>query len=567
MKLKSIICAAASLAAFVVSSADATDLMQVYAQSVKSDPTFQKAESDWQSAKQNFGIALAGYLPQVNISGSAYQEHLDSQPSLPNANKNGWNQQYQFQISLVQPVFNAPNWFQIQSARAGVKAATAAYSLAAQDLMVRSATAYFNVLKAYNLLRFSKSSKRAFYREYITAEQKFKVGLIAITGVYEAKSFYDQAVASVIANENNLYNQIEELRTITGKHYFSLKGLRAQVPLIVPTPNNINAWVSTAQSQNYTIIADEYTTVAARETIKQQATGSLPQFNLSAQYNGENTFGHDNLALGGRVIRKAEQRNTLIGGTLNFPLLQGGLVIASTKQARYNYDSASAQMEVDHRSVVSNTRQSFLGVVSGISKIKADKQSIKSQENSVEATRAGYVVGTRTMVDVLNDLRDLYRVQQSYADDQYNYIISIINLKFAAGTLSPKDLAQINGWMKARINFSLPKKLYGASNKPAMDYTRYMTQYQKVYAVQLYSSRDEKHAQDFILSHKNIKRSAHVMKQGRYYKVVYGRYYNYRAAEEVAHQFSGANGLGRPWVILIGSAQPSPNAWLRRRDL
>lgn len=431
------------------------DLMGAYYQALKSDPTFKKARADWESAKENLPIARAAYLTQVSITGNAQRQYNNLAPPLSIPNSNGYNYDYGFVLSVQQPIFNLPAWDAIQSAKASVKAATATFSSAGQDLMVRTVKAYVSVLQAYDALRFQLARKRAVLEQLKVARQQFKVGLIAITGVYDARSVYDQAVAQSIADQNTLNDAVEQLAEITGIHYLRLHGIGKQVPLIKPQPNDINVWADTAERQNYGLIAQNFTVISTRETLKQQSTNWLPQLNIAGQYTNDN---QTSLQESGLVVPSVHTNNVLAGFTLNFPIIQGGLVTANTRQAKYNYLSASSQREFTYRQVISDTRQSFLGIITGISKIKADWQSVISAQNALNATKAGYEVGTRTMVDVLDDVTSLYQAQQQYTDDQCSYIIDTIELKFNAGTLSVSDLQAINRWLRQPIKLNLPKE-------------------------------------------------------------------------------------------------------------
>jgi outer membrane protein len=214
--------------------------------------------------------------------------------------------------------------------------------------------------------------------------------------------------------------------------------------------------VQIAQSQNYGLISDQFQVVAAHENIKQTAAGNYPVLNAQAAWQQSFVEGRPSLG----PLETTTNDAAYAGIGLNFPLIQGGLVVASTRQAIYQYGATSAQFDADDASVVTNTRQSFLGIVSGVGQIRADKQAIISAEQALAATRAGYSVGTRTMVDVLTDTSNLYKAKQRYYDDQYLYLINIFNLKYAAGTLSPMDLVKINSWLNKHINFNLPAKLF-----------------------------------------------------------------------------------------------------------
>lgn len=444
---------AAALASGFSFTASAADLLQVYNQALKSDPTFTKAEADWQTAKMNFPLALtgsgaagSGIFPNLSAGGSygmAYSQNVLQ------GGASGSFQPLQYSLAATQPIFNLQTWQQIAEASYGVKAATATYLAAAQSLMARTAVAYFEVLRFNDNLKYILAQKKEDLHQLDTAQQKFKVGLIAITGVYNAQASYDADVANEIGARNNLSNQLENLRAITGVGYTQLNTLIDQLPLVVPAPNNIDAWVDTANQQSYLLKSDQFTMLQAAKNIDAIEAGHAPVLNGVGSYVDSS----GGTVIGAGLVSESHTRNASALLSLNVPLFQGGYIIEATKQARYEYLSASDQLEIDHRAVVNQTRQAFLGVQSGISQIQADKEAIISAKNQLAATRAGYVVGTRTMVDVLQSVTSLTQAQQSWADDRYNYVEDIIRLKQQAGTLSPLDLTKLNQWLNGPVTF------------------------------------------------------------------------------------------------------------------
>jgi outer membrane protein len=444
----------ALVAALISFSAHADDLMQVYDQALAADPIYAQAQSTWESQKMNLPIAKSAYLPQVAVTGNTNRQYTLVQPNLsPNQPLGGaagataassYTWQYGYGINLTQPVFNFVAWSSIKNADATVKAATASYLAAQQSLIQRTATAYFAVLQAYERLRYTVANKRAVWQQFSTAREQFRVGLIAATDEYDARSRYDQVVASQIEAQNNLNIQLENLHAITGRSYTALKGVGKQLPLLSPQPDNVDRWVSVALQQNYNIKAQNYTVISAMQLIKQQQAGAYPAVNLTGGYSDTHIVGSP---------PDTAQQAANLGLALSYNPIQGGYVDATTEQARDNYVTASGKLEQVHRSVVNQTRSSFLSVLSNISKVKADKQSIMSARNALASTQAGLHVGTRTMVDVLRDLTSLYLAQQQYANDQYDYINNLINLKAAAGTLSVDDIKQINSWLSKTASF------------------------------------------------------------------------------------------------------------------
>lgn len=430
----------------------ADNLMQVYAQAVKSDPIFSQAQSNWQAQKMNLPIAEAGYLPQFTVTANGGPGFTNSGSAFFGG-EGTTNSQYGYNLSLSQTIFNVAAWAQIKSAGASVKAATATYLAAQQSLMQRTVQTYLNVLQAYDQLRYTVANKKAVKQQLVIATEQFRVGLIAITNEYEAKANYDQVVAQQIAAQNNLNTQLEALRQLTGRNYASLQKLGKKLPLICPQPNNIDQWVDVANTQNYSIKAQNYNVQAAMEKIKQQAASNYPSIALTGAYAGGNSTQNLNSTSTAGLSTSGSYTSGNIGLSLNYQPIQGGLILASTQQARYNYATAAGLLEQTHRNVVYQARSSFLSVLSNVSQLKADRQTIVSARNALAATEAGLKVGTHTMVDVLTVMTALYHAQEQYAIDQYTYINNLIGLKAAAGTLSVADLQQINTWLKKTIYF------------------------------------------------------------------------------------------------------------------
>ena len=324
-----------------------------------------------------------------------------------------------------------------------MRAAGAHYAAAAQDLIYQTTDAYFNVLKAYDKLRYTVANKKAIQRELTTAKQKYRVGLIAITGYYDALASYDSAIAQEIADRTTLNDELENLRAITGHYYTKLKGLKKQIPLIRPQPKNVNAWVNQAKQQNYNIKTQQNLVLAAKDNITIQKARGYPTIDAGASF--EQDYYHD--------YSQNHQTGAQAGFSLTYPLYTGGLISAEVRQARYLYLRELATLEFQYNDVTSQTRQSYLAVISGIRKVQADSEAVRSNQKQLESTRAAYQVGTRNMVEVLQALSDLYQSERQYSDDQYNYAVSTVLLKQYVGTLSDGDVAKINKWLDATIQF------------------------------------------------------------------------------------------------------------------
>lgn len=435
------------LTSFFAITISAADLLDVYQQALRSDPTFKEANAQWLAQRENLPISRASLLPQLSATGSvgrAYSNVEGGSLDIDDVDRHSkfYNNTSSFSLSLSQPIFNFSNWASLRGAGATVKQAEAQFASDAQDLMSRVATAYFNVLQAQDVLRFTRENKKAVGEVLRQQRQKYAVGLIPITDVNDAQASYDSVIAQEIAAQNDLQDQEEKLQEITSLKYSSLNTLKANLPLVTPDPANIERWVRSAEQQNYTLLAARYATIAAREDVSVQEGGHFPTLNATGGYD----YGYNSNSSGRNQLSR--DKSLSAGLSVNIPIFQGGAVSAHTQQSGYLYQKAIATQEKTHRSTVSNTRQAYLGVMSGISKIKADRQLVKSKLSSLQSRRNSYSAGLRTIVDVLQAESDLYDAEKNYAIDQYNYILQTLTLKQQAGTLSADDLAKVNRWLE-----------------------------------------------------------------------------------------------------------------------
>lgn len=432
----------------------AADLREIYRQALENDPIFKAAYSTFMSIAESVPQARAALLPQLTIGAQLSRSAITA--DVPGTNGLNGTQLYDsrlWKITASQAIFNYASWTKVQQAKASVKAAHATFNDAAQNLMLRTAKSYFNVLLSRDTLNFAEAKKRANKRQLDQAQQRFNVGLDAITSVYEARAAYDQSVAEVISALNNQTNQNENLRKLTNHVYDSLAPLRdSTVPLIKPEPNNVHDWIAAGLKQNYNLFAAKYHLQAARENIKSQTAGSWPTLALEgSSYQNRNTSaGTSNFFV------PNDQQLSTVTLALNFPVFQGGLVAANTKQAQFNFQTSSEQLEETYRGVIVNSTIAFNTIVDGISKIQADRQAIISRQNSLKSTEAQFQVGSRTMVDVVNAQQRLFETQEQLASDQYGFINAILTLKYLAGSLCANDLDEINSWLATTRISSLP---------------------------------------------------------------------------------------------------------------
>ena len=441
----------------------ATDLMDVYRQSLDNDPTFKAAYSTYMSRREAIPQAWAALLPQLTIKALAGRNQQEVRSRLFDVKQpygtNQWN------VSASQAVFNYQAWAQVQQAEASVKAALAVFNDAAQNLIIRSSSAYLELLYARDTLSFAEAKERANKRQLDQAQQRFNVGLDAITSVYEAQAAHDQSIAQVISAKNNLVNKGESLSKLTNHVYDNISMLRdSKIPLIKPEPSNVDQWVATGLKQNYNLYAAKYNLQAARDNIKAQSAANYPTFaiqgntvtthNDSGNQSGGSNPSINNLADNFLIIPKQSLSGVAI--TMNFPVSQGRLVLSKTRQAQYDFQTSSEQLEQVYRDVIVNSRIAYNTIIDGISKVQADRKTVVSQTNSLESVEAQYGVGTRTMTDVVNAQRNLFDAQRQLAADQYGLINALLNLKYLAGSLNVSDLEEINSWLATTRVDALP---------------------------------------------------------------------------------------------------------------
>lgn len=435
------------LCMLITLSAHATDLMDIYQQAAQSDPTYQAAVATRLANREAMPQSIANWLPSVsadaNTTFNKNYTAVTNAPSQQQQNGQGGWQSYNsngYTVTLSQTLFNFADVMRVVQARSTNKQADATLAAAAQDLMIRTATAYFKVLYAQDNLEFSKAQEAATGHQLDQVQQRFAVGMDAMATLENARATHDSAVAQVISAENDLLNSEEAMRQLTGRTYLALDGLKITIPLLTPEPNDVEQWVATAERQNVTLLAANYAETAARDAIKVNFAGHLPSVSAVGSYN----------KLNGQNQGAIFARGTSAGLQLNLPIFSGGLVNSQVRQAQDNFQVVSENRESAYRQTMIMARQEFNDVLSGISKLQADRQAVASHEASLDSTEEAFKVGTRTIIDVSLEIQALYQAKRNYSQDEYNYLLSTLQLKQAAGTLSPNDLAGINRWLHAQ---------------------------------------------------------------------------------------------------------------------
>jgi outer membrane protein len=423
----------------------AFDLLTVYQMAEDNDPALQAARGTELSEFENRYQALANFLPTLSGTASKLGTHTNQ-----NQLQNFTNDIYT--LSLNQTIFNYQNWVQYAQAKNIDKQACAAYADVELNLILRTAQAYFDILQAEDALKYATAQRDAFAKFLDQTQQRFNVGLIAITDVQIAKASHDNSNALVIAAANDVENKKQILQQIIGQKVDQVVPLREVLKLPPPDPFNIQCWVDFSLQNNWGLKAAEYNARVSQQNIQLQAAGHLPTVNLVGNVSSNNypsiSAAQAAVRTDTLVLNPLPAKTSALGIQLSVPIFSGGAVVSKTRQAAYLFEQDSKRAEVVYRNVESQTRQAYLGVLSQIAQIEALKQAIVSNQSALDATQASFNVGTRTIVDVLNSQTNLILAQQSYAKARYAYIIQSLTLKLFAGILSPEDICHVNSWLK-----------------------------------------------------------------------------------------------------------------------
>jgi len=413
-------------------SANSSNLLDVYQAAQKSDPILKQSIYQQESTQEDLTQAYATLYPTISASASLSE----------NYSTNISNQDYDYskqniQLQLDQTVYDARALIARDMAELQVKSGEDTLEQARQSLILRVTNAYFDVLLAEDSFKLNQLELKAISRQLEQAQQRYEVGIIAITEVLTAQAGYDKTLANSLAAENDLKISNEQLKEITGSSFSDLARLSEEFNLQSPIPNDINEWVNTALENNPGITSLKYQIDSMKKNIKLQQSSHYPSLNLNANYQYSDVDGPT-------ASSARAGSDSSINLKLSVPIYTGGKISSSIRQANSDYELMASKLDELQRSIEKQTRSYFLGVISNIAQIKALKQAVISAKSSLDATEAGYMVGTQTIVDMLNIQRDLYAAKKQLLSAQYNYVKSMIALKSSAGTLTEKDLAEVN---------------------------------------------------------------------------------------------------------------------------
>ena len=449
------------LTATFVAPLQAETLAEIYQLAVANDPQLRAAHAAFRAGKQAIPRARAGLLPTISASIEMADGGGDSSSfrtlNFPGqtfkagaAGENDDETEF-YSLSLTQPLFDMPAWFTFKQGFDLDKRAYADLAAEQQSLIVRVAEAYTEVLRTSENLITAKAEQRAIGRQLEQTKERFEVGLLPITDVHEAQAAFDAARVNTLEAEGALDIAFEGLEVMTGQPHKELAGLAPEFPIKPTDPLDREAWVKFAQDNNFTLKAARLDMQASEKNAKAKRAEHLPRLSANIKYSNTHRDGSFDLDGGVNQPFSSDDEPLVFSVRLDAPLYTGGLVTAERKIAQQEYIQAQENLLFTQRSTTQQARSQHLKVHTNGARVEARSLGIVSARSALEATEAGYEVGTRNIVDLLISQRLLYRAQRDYANARYDYILSMFNLKEVAGLLSPDDINRLNTWMRPEL--------------------------------------------------------------------------------------------------------------------
>ncbi|HUH36853.1 MAG TPA: TolC family outer membrane protein [Spongiibacteraceae bacterium] len=452
------------LSAAFGATAQADTLRDIYELALKNDAKLKVAEATYKANLEIENQTFSALLPQVTGEASYRDSDTDtnnigvlSNPTPPpdfnlgriSTNLDTTTKSYG--VSVTQALFDMSAWFDFKRGKQISKQAEAQFAYDQQDLIVRTAEAYFNVLRELDNLQASRAEERAAQRQLEQTQQRFDVGLIAITDVHEARAVYDNTVVRRLTDEGNVGTAYEVLTLLTNQPHSNLWLLNKDFPVVSPDPSERGDWVQFALANNYALQAAIYGEEAARQHASSRKMEHLPTVTGAFNYADDTVDGSRTSRPGSLFSTPpdSDSESTVWSINLQVPLFTGGRISSQRRQAYEQYN-ASLQQRIDtQRTVVQSTRALHILVNTDVERVKARRQAIVSSESALEATQAGYEVGTRNIVDVLEAQRVLYQAIRDYANARYDYVVNLLKLKRQSGILNPQDIYALDNWLLA----------------------------------------------------------------------------------------------------------------------
>lgn len=416
----------------------ATDLMQVYRDALNNDMQFAAARATVEAGREKLPQGLAGLLPTISATANTTMNNNTYTGVERNFNSNGYN------VSLTQPLFRWQNFVQYGQSRLQVAQAEATFAQARQELILRVAQAYFDVLNAEENLRAVQANMVAIAQQLEQAKKNFEVGTATITDTHEAQSRYDLANAQEIAAGSDLEVKRYALHAIVGKDSGELDRLKEQATLEPPQPANMGKWVEAAEQDSFIVQAQMAAAELASQEVERNRAGHYPTLDVVANY-GDSIAGASQFA-----ATRSDIVSRNLGLQLTIPLYQGGAINSKTREAAANNTAAQATLENTKRIATLGARQSYLGVVNGLAQVRALEAALLSSNSALAANKLGYEVGVRINIDVLNAEQQVYSTKRDLVKARFDTLLAQLKLKAAVGALGEDYLEQVNALFEAK---------------------------------------------------------------------------------------------------------------------
>ncbi|QVM91515.1 TolC family outer membrane protein [Pseudomonas entomophila] len=421
------------------------ELLDVYRHAVEQDARLSAARHEYQALSERVPQARAGLLPSLNAGATFESTRLQRDEPALTRTRSGMV----YQANLNQPLLRLDRWYALKAAEAGTAQAGLELASKEQALILQTAEAYFDTLRALDALAASKAEEKALARQQEQAQGRLHNGASSITDVLDAQAAFDNASANRKLAQRKVEDAFEALQRLTRQDYAQIAGIAHQLPVQPPLPNDASTWVNQAVQGNLALLASGQAVDAAEQANRQRKAGHAPTLDAVASYRkGDNDrFGYSNPTDFGRNGYRDDIAQGTLGLELNIPLYAGGLTSSQVRETRERLAQSEDEREDRRREVVLQTRNLHRAVNADVEQVQARQQSIRSSQASLKANQVGRAIGSRNTADVLNAERQLYRAVREYNDARYDYIIDSLKLKQAAGSLAPQDLLDLSHYL------------------------------------------------------------------------------------------------------------------------
>jgi outer membrane protein len=427
----------------------ADTLTDIYESALKNDPVLRAARASFNADQENRNIARGALLPQLSVSGDFTQTEINDETLDLISSGQIDTDETSYGVSLNQAIFDMPSWYSFQSGKALSESARAQFSSDQQSLIIRVSSAYFDVLRAYDNLQTRDAEERAIQRQLEQTRERFEVGLLPVTDVHEAQAVFDDATVNSLEARGALNIAFEGLEVLTGENHKVLAGLTETFAATNPEPLSNQEWVDFAIGNNFQLKVAKLGKDAAYNNAKAATSARLPKISGRATYFDSDT---DGSRYSSPFESQQDGHSFVISVTM--PIWMGGSVDAQRRQAKQRSIASDEGYIATKRNTVQAARSLHQLVLTNTARVKARKQSITSADSALQATQAGYEVGTRNIVDVLVAQRTVFQARRNYSNARYDYILSMMRLKEVAGQLSPDDIYQLNAWLDPQLNIA-----------------------------------------------------------------------------------------------------------------